>query len=139
MEGCNQRKHETAGFQFPSFHHVGFREEGRHSIHLLNGRARGAAPSAPRSRKSTRHPSWHAASPLVQLGNDGVANILQLLLLVLILVLFCHLGHREKRETAVTELQDMACMPEKSSPRKGIKRQSQQPTGTYCLLLWPCS
>ena len=43
------------------------------------------------ARHATGHSSWHPAGTLVELGDDGVAHLLQLLLLMLVLVPFSSL------------------------------------------------
>merc|ERR1719439_414395 len=57
-------------------------------IHLLNG---GAVPLATGSRPSARHSSRSPASSLVELGHDGAAHRLDLLLLVHELLLLAQL------------------------------------------------
>lgn len=60
-------------------------------VDLLDGWAGGSttwsrAGSWEATRHTIRHSTWHASSTLVQLCDDGVAYLLQLLLLVLKLV-----------------------------------------------------
>lgn len=64
-------------------------------VHLLNGWSRGSSTRwrSSTTRESARHPTRHPSGALVQLGDDGVAHLLQLLLLVLKLLL---LGRLER-------------------------------------------
>ena len=61
-------------------------------VDLLDGGAggstagSGAAGSGEATGHALWHTTWHATGTLVQLGDDGVAHLLQLLLLMLILV-----------------------------------------------------
>lgn len=70
-------------------------------VDLLDGGAgrRSSSGSTTSSGEAAWHPSRSSTSTLVQLGHDGVTNLLQLLLLVLKLVFFCRL--RKERMTSV--------------------------------------
>lgn len=76
-------------------------------VHLLDGGARGGSPrrrsSAP--RESSRHPPGHPSCALVQLGDDGVANLLQLLLLVLKLLLLSRLQEKQRAQRCMDTAQ----------------------------------
>lgn len=71
-------------------------------VHLLDGWARGGSPRRRSStpRESSRHPTGHPSCALVQLGDDGVANLLQLLLLVLKLLLLSRLQEKNNSSGA---------------------------------------
>ena len=76
-------------------------------IDLLDGWSGGSttrgstSSSREASRHSLRHSSRHASSTLVQLGDDGVTNLLQLLLLMLILILLSSLRQGQVEELIV--------------------------------------
>lgn len=73
-------------------------------VHLLDGGARGGSAGGRSStpRESSRHPPGHPSCTLVQLGDDGVANLLQLLLLVLKLLLLGRLQEKENKSSAAS-------------------------------------
>lgn len=63
----------------------------KHLVDLLDGWTSGGAASSTTWHPPwhpTWHPTWHSPSTLIQLGDDGIAHLFQLLLLVFILVLF---------------------------------------------------
>lgn len=62
-------------------------------VHLFDGWSRGSSTRwrSSTSGESTRHPTRHPSCALVQLSDDGVAHLLQLLLLVLKLLLLSRL------------------------------------------------
>lgn len=68
-------------------------------INLLDGWSRGSTGSCTTSsREATRHTLWHTTrhttGTLVQLSDDGVAHLLQLLLLMLIFILLSSLWNK---------------------------------------------
>ena len=72
-------------------------------VDLLNGWSGGptttsAAWCSTRSREAaghaTRHSSWHPTGALVQFGDDGVAHLLQLFLVMFVLFLLSSLGEK---------------------------------------------
>lgn len=77
-------------------------------VHLLDGRARGGSPGWRSStpRESSGHPTGHPSCALVQLGDDGVANLLQLLLLVLKLLLLGRLQEERRVQVLLLALAD---------------------------------
>lgn len=64
-------------------------------VDLLDGGAGGRSSS--RSTTSSGEATWHPACILVQLGHDGITDLLQLLLLMLKLILFCRLRKEGKK------------------------------------------
>ena len=69
-------------------------------VDLLNGWSGGSTAtrcstsSREAARHATGHSSWHPAGTLVELGDDGVAHLLQLFLVMFVLFLLSSLGEK---------------------------------------------
>lgn len=71
-------------------------------VYLLNSWSRRSSTRwrSSTTRESTRHPTRHSSCALVQLGDDGVADLLQLFLLVLELFLLSSLKNKKGQKAA---------------------------------------